>query len=195
MVAMLLLAPVGAAAQVTSVAASTPVLSPVGLWRSTARDEPVAQANSLTLIVNSGAAQAITSLVDNRINNFPSPVNITTEWELTTLISSVDLVGYFAAPSAALIDLPTGNTLPSSRVLGRMSSGRATAFTAFTQGSVNGVGTPGGSLHLFRQWVIGPLNGIDRRTDNLDLQLDLRGIPNLAPGTYRGTLTLRAVAY
>ncbi len=190
----LVLASRDAWAQVGTIATSAPALSPVGLWGSTgAEGGPVAQANTLTIRINSGATQSIASLRDNHINFFPSSVNITTEWQLANLITAVDLVGYFSNPSAALAT--AGATLPSSMVKGRMVSGGVSAYTAFTQNALNSVGTPGGSLHLFRQFIIVPINGIGRRTDNLDLQLDLRGVPSIPAGTYRGTLTLRAIAY
>ena len=183
-------------AQVGTIATSAPTLSPVGLWGSTGAEGgggPVALANTLTIRINSGAIQNIASLQDDRINFFPSSVNITTEWQLANLITAVDLVGYFSNPSAALAT--AGTILPSSIVKGRMVSGRVSAYTAFTQNALNSVGTPGGSLHLFRQFIIAPINGVGRRTDNLDLQLDLRGVPAIPAGTYRGTLTLRAIAY
>lgn len=184
----------GAQAQVTTVATATPALSPVGLWQTAAAGSgPAAMANTISLRINSGAIQTLASLTDNALNTFASPVSITTQWDLSTIIGLVDLVGYFASPTAALV-APTA-TLPSSRVLGRMPSGRATTFTGFTGNAVNGVGTPGASLHLYRQLIIAPFNGIGGRTDNLELQLDLRGLPNLPAGTYTGTLTLRAIAY
>lgn len=180
-------------AQVGSAASSTPVLSAVSSWNLPPANGPSALANSLTIVINAGAVQTISSLTDNLINTFPTPVSVTTQWQLSALISLVDLVGYFAVPSTAL---STGTDhIASSRIEGRMTTGRATAFTPFTQAPVAGLGTPGGSLHLFRQLVIGPFNGVGQRTDNLDLRLDLRGLPSLAAGTYRGTLTLRAVAY
>jgi hypothetical protein len=53
----------------------------------------------------------------------------------------------------------------------------------------------GGSLVLFTYSVCNS-NACRRqtRTDPLDLQLDLTGLI-LAPGTYTGTLNLRAVTY
>jgi len=150
-------------------------------------------ANTLSLRINTGATQILTALVDNTINRFPTPVSITTQWDLATLITAVDLVGYFSSPTAALS--APGSDIPSSRVQARMSSGRPTVFTSFTGAPIGGVGTPGATLHLFRQLVIAPFNGVGQRTDDLELQLDLRGLPNLPSGTYRGTLTLRALAY
>lgn len=186
--------PTAAGAQVTSLASAVPTLSSVAAWNVRADSGTVGtMANSLTLLINSGAVQNIAALVDNSINAFPAPVSITTQWQLTTLVSLVDLIGYFTTPTAAL---STGTaSIPSSRVQGRMVSGRVPGFTAFTQAPVAGNGTPGGTLHLFRQLIIAPINGQAQRTDNLELQLDLRGLPTLAAGTYRGTLNLRAIAY
>jgi hypothetical protein len=183
-----------AIAQVTSITTPPPVLSPVATWAAVPPGGPVAQA-SLSILINSGAVQSIPALLDNRINSFPLPVSVTTQWQLspTPLLAQIDLVGYFAQPTAALT---TGTThIASSRVEGRMTSGRPANFTPFTQQPVAGNGTPGGTLHLFRQLIITPINGNGQRTDNLDLRLDLRGQPSLAAGVYRGTLTLRAVAY
>lgn len=182
-------------AQVSTIAATPPTLSPVGIWQATtnAAAGPSAAANTLSIRINSGATQHLPTLTDNAINRFPSPVNVTTQWDLATLISAVDLVGYFASPTAALS--ATGSDIPSSRVQGRMLSGRVSSFASFSGAAVSAVGTPGATLHLFRQLIIAPINGVGQRTDNLDLQLDLRGMPNLPAGTYRGTLTLRAIAY
>ena len=183
-------------AHVSTIATTPPTLSPVGIWQSSANAPaggPSAMANTLSLRINTGATQILTALVDNTINRFPTPVSITTQWDLATLITAVDLVGYFSSPTAALS--APGSDIPSSRVQARMSSGRPTAFTSFTGAPIGGVGTPGATLHLFRQLVIAPFNGVGQRTDDLELQLDLRGLPNLPSGTYRGTLTLRALAY
>jgi hypothetical protein len=45
---------------------------------------------------------------------------------------------------------------------------------------------------LFSVNISGP-NKTASRTDNLDLQLDLVGFPTLPPGTYTGTLNIRAI--
>lgn len=190
----LLIAAAPLRAQVESIATVAPVLSPVGIWRIAANAPgPGAMANSLTLRINSGAAQVIPSLTDNRINAFPSAVNVTTEWQVAATVSVVDLVGYFSNPMAALSG--PSYDIPSGRMNGRMLTGSATTFAPFDGAAVAGVGTPGATLHLFRQSIIAPVNGVGQRTDDLELQLDLRGLPKLPSGTYRGTLTLRAVAY
>jgi hypothetical protein len=72
-----------------------------------------------------------------------------------------------------------------------MTTGLPVGFTAFTQNAVGGIGTAGGSLRLFSQAITG-INKNSSRTDNLNLQLDLTGMA-LAPGTYTGTLNIRAV--
>lgn len=178
-------------AQVAPVAIATPSLLPVSFWGHPTRDV-TAVANVLTIRINSGAAQTIASVVDNSINAFPNPVSVTTEWALSSL-TFIDLVAYFPSATAALVSGP--DAIPSSRITGRMTTGRVTSFTAFTQNGVGGLGTAGASLYLFRQLIIAGLNGTGQRTDNLDLQLDLRGAPTLPGGTYRGTLALRAIAY
>jgi hypothetical protein len=141
--------------------------------------------------VTSGATQSIASLTDNAVNSFPSPVGVLTNWNLNPgQTASVSLVAYFAVPAQALVG---GSTqIPSSRVLGRMTTGAPTTFTAINQGSVGGLGTAGGSLNLFTQAINGA-NKVASRTDNLDLELNLVGFPTLTPGTYTGTLTIQAV--
>jgi hypothetical protein len=145
----------------------------------------------LTITIGSGAVQSLPSLTDNALNSFPSPVVITTSWDLNPgQTNTVNLMAYFTTPSQAL----TGGVtqIPSSRVLARMTTGLPAAFTALTQSAVGGVGTAGGSLRLFTQNISGA-NKKANRTDNLDLQIDLVGFPTLAPGLYTGTLNLQAV--
>jgi len=152
-----------------------------------------ARINSLSVAVASGSVQTIDALTDNAINVFPTPVGITTQWDVNPgQIYSISLVAYFTTPSQAL----TGGTvqIPSSRVLGRMTTGLPTTFTPFTQAAVAGAGTAGGSLVLFSENIIGTNKGVLTRTDNLDLELDLVGFPVLPVGTYTGTLNIRAVA-
>jgi hypothetical protein len=145
----------------------------------------------LGVTVTSGATQSIASLTDNAVNNFPSPVVVRTNWNVQPgQTTSVELVAYFSVPGQALT--AGGSQIPSSRVLGRMMTGLPATYTPISQGSVAGVGTAGGSLHLFAQAISGS-NKVASRTDNLDLALDLVGFPTLASGTYAGTLTIQAV--
>jgi hypothetical protein len=145
---------------------------------------------SLTVTVNSGGTQTMANLTDNTANNFSTPVNITTAWDINPSAASVSLVGYFTTAAQALAN--GTNFIASSLVKGRMSTGTPTSYTAFTQNAVGGAGSAGGSLLLFTTTITG-VNKAANRTDNLDLQIDLTGQPALTAGTYTGTLNLRAV--
>jgi len=152
-----------------------------------------AKSPSLTVTVNSGNAQNINSITDGTTNDFPSAVNITTAWDVNPSAASVTLVGYFATPSAALTN-GTFN-IASSSVKGKVTtagiSGAPAAFTAFTNNAVGGVGVAGGSLTLLAETITG-VNKSASRTFDLALQLDLTS-QTTTPGTYTGTLNLRAV--
>lgn len=120
------------------------------------------------------------------------PVGITTSWVLSNSRSSVTLSGYFSSATAALTDgAATPTNIPSSDVLGQVTTGLPTAFTAFTQSAP--VGTAGAGLELYRQSISGT-NRSASRTDNLNLQINLKGLPQLPAGTYTGTLNLQAQA-
>jgi hypothetical protein len=145
----------------------------------------------LTVTVTSGATQTIAGVVDNAVNNFPTPVVVQTTWNVNPgQTRTVSLVAYFTLPSQALVG---GSTqIPSSRVLGRMTTGIPSTFTPINQNGVGTVGSAGGSLRLYDVNI----NGVNKnasRSDNLDLQLDLTGFPPLAAGVYAGVLNLRAV--
>ncbi len=168
------------------------VLAQSGLVSSTATVALSAtKVGQLTVTVNSGGTQTLGSITDGALNTFPAPVNITTAWNLSPSTGAVVLVGYFLTPSSALAN--GTNVLPSSRVRGRL--GTSGAFSAFTGGTVSGgastIGVAGGTLQLFSQGISG-FNRTGNRTDNLYLQLDLVGATTV-PGTYTGTLTLRAI--
>jgi hypothetical protein len=134
--------------------------------------------------------QNLANVQDNALNDFPTPVVIITQWNVNPgQTNTVDLMAYFTTPAQAMVGGAT--LIPSSRLRGRMTTGLPVAFTPFTQNAVGGIGTAGGSLRLFSQLITG-INKNASRTDNLDLQLDLVGTA-LAPGTYTGTLNIRAV--
>lgn len=148
---------------------------------------------SLTVTVNSGGTQSITSIADDAVNPFPTPVNITTSWDINPSAAAVTLVGYFSSAAAALSN--GAFAIPTSQVQGRVTTagvpGAPTSFTAFTQNGAGGVGTASGSLTLFSEPITG-VNKKSNRTIDLELQLDLTG-QTMTPGTYTGTLNLRAV--
>ena len=151
------------------------------------------KATSLTVTVNSGSSQNIASITDNAVNSFSSPVNITTAWDINPTAASVTLVGYFASAASALSN--GSFNIPTSQVKGRVATAGApnapTSFTAFTQNAVGTVGTASGSLTLFSE-TITAANKKASRTIDLELQLDLTG-QTTTPGTYTGTLNLRAI--
>ena len=141
----------------------------------------------LTPAASSAAARAS----EPAVNNFASPVNITTAWDINPSAAAVVLVGYFNTPASALAN-GTFN-IASSLVKGRL--GTSGAYNAFTGGVVTGgaatVGVAGGTLQLFSQAITG-VNRNANRTDDLYLQIDLTGQTSV-PGTYTGTLNLRAI--
>jgi hypothetical protein len=146
---------------------------------------------TLTVTVTGGAVQSIPAVVDNAVNSFPAPVVIQTSWNVRPgQTNTVNLIAYFSLPAQALI----GGTvqIPSSRILGRVTTGLPVAYTAMSQNAIGGVGSAGGSLHLFSVNINGG-NKDAARTDNLDLQLNLVGFPPLPAGDYAGVLNLRAV--
>ena len=146
---------------------------------------------ALSVAVTSGAVQSIPAVVDNAVNNFSTPVVIQTSWNVKPgQTNTVNLIAYFSLPTQAL----SGGTvqIPSSRILGRVTTGLPVAYTAMTQNALGGVGSAGGSLQLFSVNVTGS-NKNAARTDNLDLQLNLVGFPPLPAGAYAGVLNLRAV--
>jgi hypothetical protein len=145
---------------------------------------------ALSVTITSGAVQTIANVTDNAVNNFPIPVGITTSWAVRPgQTNTVRLIAYFSVPSQALVG-PT--QIPSSRILGRVTTGIPTTYTAMTQNGIGGVGSAGGSLQLFSVSITGA-NKNASRSDNLDLQLNLVGAPALAAGSYAGVLNIRAV--
>ena len=148
---------------------------------------------SLTVLVTAGAMQSIPNVTSGAVNSFPTPVQIQTSWDLRPNSGTLSLVAYFTTPSQAMTS--GANTIASSRIRGRMQSGSVPVFTPINGAGAGGVGVAGGSLVLFTYAVCNS-NACRRqtRTDPLDLQLDLTSL-TLPPGTYTGTLNLRAVTY
>lgn len=146
---------------------------------------------NLSVSIQSGAVQNLAVVADNAVNNFPAPVVIQTAWNVKPgQTNTVDLVAYFSIPAQAMVG---GTTLiPSSRIRGRMTTGLPATFTPVSQNGVGGVGSAGGSLRLFSVNISGA-NKTATRTDNLDLQLDLVGLPPLPAASYAGVLNIRAV--
>lgn len=147
-------------------------------------------AESLTISAN--PATVTFPLVSGATANGSEPVAITTSWVLKASRANVNLYAWFLTPSAALTDGGSpANNIASSLVLGQVTTGTPTSYTAFTQS--NTLGTAGGGLQLFTQ-AISSTNRTATRTDNLGLQINLTTLPQLPAGTYTGTITLQAQA-
>ena len=154
------------------------------------------KASSLTVSVTSGSAQTLTTVVDNVANNFPTPVRITTSWDLPSGVPTVRLVAYFVNPAQALVN--GSAVLATARMRGRVLTApitvwQPTSWTAFTQNGTGGVGTNGGTLRLFRI-PVNAANIRSSRTLDLELQLDLTGQPVINAGIWTGTINVREIA-
>ena len=152
-----------------------------------------ALAGSITISIGSGAIQTLGAVTDSIANDFPSPVSITLTWDLHPSTGSVQVIGYFTNPAAAMTSGQV--SIPASWLKGRVLTagalGAPTTYTAFTQNGGGGVGTAGGSLSLLTQPILG-YSKTGTQTIDLQLQLDLVG-RDLAAGSYSGTLNIRAV--
>lgn len=152
-----------------------------------------AAVSGISINIGSGAIQALGNVTDNTTNDFPTPVSITLTWDLHPSTGSIQVIGYFANASAAMTSGPV--SIPSSWIKGRVLTAGVnsapTTYTAFTQNAIGGVGSPGGSLTLASQPVLG-YSKTGTLTFDLDLQLDLTG-RTISAGSYSGTLNIRAV--
>lgn len=147
-------------------------------------------AESLTISANPSTVNF--ALVSGATATGSAPVAITTSWVLKTTRANVNLYSWFATPSAALTDGGSpANNIASSLVLGQVTTGAPTSYTAFSQS--NTLGTASGGLQLFTQ-AISSTNRTSTRTDNLNLQINLTTLPQLPAGTYTGIITLQAQA-
>jgi hypothetical protein len=147
-------------------------------------------AESLTISATPNAVSF--SLVSGGVAVANFPVVITTTWVLGSGRANVVLDGYFSSSTGALTFAgPPASSIPTSSVLGQMTTGSPTVFTAFTQTSV--FGGAGAGLTLFTQ-ALTTTNRAATRTDSLSLEIDLTALPQLPAGSYTGTLTLQAQA-
>jgi len=119
----------------------------------------------------------------------PVPVTITTTWILGVTRLTVNLYASFSSSPAALTD-GLGHNIPSASVLGQVTTGAPTIFTAFTQ--TGPFGGAGADLKLFSQGI-GVSNRTGLRSDNLILKIDLTSVP-IPAGIYLGTLNIQAQA-
>jgi hypothetical protein len=153
-------------------------------------------SESLTVTAAPTSGSNVTfALVSGGTATGSAPVAMTTSWVMKGSRSSVTLTGYFASATQALGG--TGSSpayIPSSEVLGQVTTGAPTTMTAFTQTPGTGaLGTAGASLVLFTQ-AISSTNRAASRNDNLNLEINLTSQPQLPADTYTGTLNLQAQA-
>jgi len=147
-------------------------------------------AESLTVAATPSSVSF--TLVSGGTANGSAPVAVTTAWVLNRNRTSVSLVGYFSSATAALTDGGSpAITIPTSEVLGRVTTGTPTTYTAFTGSPA--LAPAGAGLGLFTQ-TITDTNRAANRSDNLDLQINLTAQPQLPAGTYTGTLSIQAQA-
>jgi hypothetical protein len=139
-----------------------------------------------SVTVTAAPALLAFQLISGGVATADSSVVLATTWTGQSRLCALNLYGYFSSAGAALAGgWPTVN-IPSAAVLGRLSSGRAGAYTPFTQSNP----VAGASLLLFGELFLAGSNG--SRTDTLSIQIDLTGLPQLPAGSYSGTLYLQA---
>jgi hypothetical protein len=105
------------------------------------------------------------------------------------LTCTINVYGYFTSANAALSGGSPIVNIPSSEVLGQVTTGIPTSYTAFTQS--NPFGGAGASLELVSQSFF-IISGGSSRTDPLQLEIDLTSQPQLPAGAYSGTLYIQA---
>ena len=160
-------------------------------------------SNSPTVALNATLSESLTvsssvgtvnfALVDGSTVTGSAAVPITTTWVLGPSRTSVKLYGFFASSTAALTDgYTTPDNIPSADVLGQVTTGVPSTYTAFSQ-TAAGFGAASASLLLVNQTISSSsANFVGNRTDNLSLEIVTPA--TLPAGTYTGTLTLQAQA-
>ncbi len=146
-------------------------------------------AESLTVSLTGGSTVNFT-LVPGGVATGSTPVGIQTSWVLQPSRGTVRLVGYFDTTTS--LTQGGGVYIPMANILGQVTTGTPTSFTAFTQ-TVSGIGTAGASLELFSETITGT-NKNKTRNDSLNLEVDLTTVPQQPAGTYSGTLRIQAIA-
>lgn len=134
------------------------------------------------------AAPAFVSfhLVSKGVATSSAGVGVTTTWIGLSRLCKLNLYSYFSSAGAALTSGSPAVNIPTSAVLGEMATGSPSTYTPFTQSNPIG----GASLLLYRELFM--IGGNGSRTDILNLEINLEGLPQLPAGTYTGTLYLQA---
>lgn len=153
------------------------------------RPTPATAVSSLSISV--APSNVSFQLVSRGVATGSAPVQITTSWggSLCLLTCTINVYGYFTTAGAALSGGSPVVNIPSSEVLGEVTTGIPTTYTAFTQ--ANPLGGAGASLELLSQGFF-LFSGTSSRTDALQLEIDLTSQPQLPAGSYSGTLYIQA---
>lgn len=172
------------------------VALPLGLQaqiNSSASSVAMSATLSETLTISVSPSTVSFVLVPNGgVSSGNNGIQIVTTWVLAQGRANVVLDGYFASSTAALSYAGTTTVnIPSSDVLGQMTTGTPTSYTAFTQSAA--LGPSGAGLTLFTQ-AITTSNRESNRTDTLTLQINTTSLPQLPAATYTGTMMLQAQA-
>jgi hypothetical protein len=125
-------------------------------------------------------------LISNGVAASSTGVGVTTTWTGLRRLCKFNLYGYFSGADAALSGGSPPVNIPTSAVLGQVPTGSPLEYTPFTQS--NPVG--GASLLLYCELFM--IGGNGNRTDTLNMEINLEGLPQLPAGTYTGTLYLQA---
>jgi hypothetical protein len=113
-----------------------------------------------------------------------SGVGVTTTWTGMSRLARLNLYGYFPGARSALAGGSPPVDIPSSAVLGQVPAGAPSSFTPFTQSNPAG-GASAGLLLYCEPFLSG---GTGSRTDTLNMEIDLKDLPQLPAGSYTGTL-------
>ncbi len=155
---------------------------------------PELEVKSLSITVSSSTVSF--TLVSGGTAVGTPALSIKTTWGsgscTTKKTCTISLYGYFSSATAALSGGTPVVDIPTSEVLGEMTTGLPTTYTAFTQtGTFGGAGA---SLELFTDVMTAKTTG-GSRTDPLSLEINLASQPQLPAGTYTGTLSLIAESF
>jgi hypothetical protein len=145
----------------------------------------------------SHAQQTLTvSLSGNAVNfnltagsaNNPGNTSITAKTVCSCIFQTVNVYAYFNSATSALTN--SGFNIPSSAFQIANNGG---AFQALT--NTGPFGGAGAGIQLSNFFTIfGPFGSTHNDTMNFNIDLSGGTLPNLPPGTYTGTLTIRAQA-
>jgi hypothetical protein len=147
------------------------------------------KSQSVTISAPVPATQTVT-LVDGQANAYANPFSSTVGWDVSQSASTtVKLVVYFSAPSAALTN--GSDVIPSSLI--EVSTDNGATWHALTGSAVGGVGTAGGSYLLYTSPVTTGTNKKSTNVVTFLVRVNLTTNPGTSAGTYTGTLNLMAI--